>query len=50
MRHGPSLDSLQTDYCAINSQDDMVALARQMLALPPIGRMSLAEYAGQSNY
>ncbi|RPF71964.1 hypothetical protein [Aurantiacibacter spongiae] len=34
-----ALDIMRTGYCAINSQDDLLALARAMAALPPLGTL-----------
>jgi hypothetical protein len=36
-RGGPSLDILLTRYCAISSQDEMLALARRMAKRRPLG-------------
>ena len=41
LRRGPSLDIARTDYCAINSQADLIALAREMATLPPLGRLEV---------
>lgn len=40
-RHGPDLDVFGTSYCAVNSQADMVALARRMLQQPQLGVMEV---------
>ncbi|HEX4695661.1 hypothetical protein [Sphingomonas sp.] len=40
-RDPPNLDILITKYCAINSRDDLLALARRMVKLPPLGTLTL---------
>jgi len=39
MRKGPNLDVWLTRYCSINSQAEMVSLARRMASLPPLATM-----------
>lgn len=36
LRHGPSLDSWRTDYCAVSSRARLLALAKRMAKLPPL--------------
>lgn len=43
VRKGPSLDAWITSYCAINSQGELLALARKMARLPPIGTLQFIE-------
>ena len=45
MRGGTNLSILLTGYCAINSREELIQLARHMARLPPLGRMTLAEPA-----
>jgi len=44
-RGGVPLSILLTAYCAINSRQDLIQLARRMARLPPLGRIALAEPA-----
>jgi len=46
VRSGPNLSILLTDYCSINSQKDLIRLAKNMLKRPPLGRL---EYIEQKN-
>ncbi|WP_337186549.1 hypothetical protein [Phenylobacterium sp.] len=39
LRQGEPLDILITRYCGINSKHELVAMARRMAKLPPLGRM-----------
>lgn len=41
-RDPPNLDILITRYCAINSRGDLLALARRMVKLPPLGTLTWA--------
>lgn len=45
VRDGPALDIILTRYCSINSQRGLLALARQMAALPAAGVMSFEREA-----
>lgn len=38
-----NLDVWTNRYCAINSQDDLLALAKDMFELPPLGMLELVE-------
>lgn len=38
-REGQELSILLTGYCAINTQDELIALARRMLLRPPLARL-----------
>ncbi|HWK37078.1 MAG TPA: hypothetical protein VNR91_12535, partial [Sphingomonas sp.] len=40
VRKGPSLDILQTRYCAINSKAALRALARRMVERPPLATLT----------
>lgn len=39
-REGPDLSILITRYCAINSKEELIELARQMASRPPLGRLT----------
>jgi hypothetical protein len=39
IRKGPPLDIWKTRYCSINSQGELIALARRMARLPPVGTL-----------
>ncbi|MEO1240818.1 MAG: hypothetical protein AAFX54_02830 [Pseudomonadota bacterium] len=39
VRMGPDLDILNTRYCAINSQQDLLALTKAMAKRPPLGTL-----------
>lgn len=41
LRRGEPLDILITRYCNITTKAELVAIARRMTALPPLGRMRL---------
>ena len=43
MRGGMNLSILLTGYCAIDSREELIQLARRMARLPPLGRIALAE-------
>lgn len=43
IRDGGGIDILPTRYCAINSRNDLVALARAMGRLKPLGTITLEE-------
>lgn len=42
-RRGKDMDILLTSYCAINDRQSLIALARRMAKLPPLGTLSLVE-------
>lgn len=39
VRDGASIDIFLTDYCAVNSQEDLVRIARRMARLAPVAAM-----------
>lgn len=41
VRAGPAIDIARTDYCAINSRNELINLARRMVRLPPVGHLDL---------
>jgi hypothetical protein len=43
VRDAGPLDILHTSYCAINSQSELVNLAREMARRPPLGTLALVE-------
>ncbi|MBO6506515.1 MAG: hypothetical protein JJ850_00365 [Kordiimonadaceae bacterium] len=43
LREGPSLDILPTRYCAINSKQDLVSLAKKMAILKPAGELKFVD-------
>ena len=43
MRRAETLTGWVTDYCVINSREDMLSPARDMLALEPLGTLTLEE-------
>jgi hypothetical protein len=43
VRKTESIDILLTDYCAVNSPSDLVALARKMAKLPPLASLIWVE-------
>ncbi|WP_066812825.1 hypothetical protein [Sphingomonas asaccharolytica] len=43
IRRIKSIDVFLTGYCAINSRSDLVALARRMARLPPLGQLTFVE-------
>jgi len=43
LRTGGSIDSFLTDYCAINTREDMIALAHSMAKLEPLGELKWAQ-------
>jgi hypothetical protein len=49
IRKGPSLDIWKTQYCSINSQSELIALARRMARLPPIGAVQFVEASPERN-
>ncbi len=44
-REGPQMDVWNTRYCAINSRAELIALAKAMVKLPPLGKL---DYAGEA--
>lgn len=45
VRHGSGLSILLTRYCAINSREELVRLARRMSRRPPLGRLTFVASA-----
>jgi len=43
MRGGTNLSILLTGYCAVESREALIQLARRMARLPPLGRLVLAD-------
>jgi hypothetical protein len=47
-REGKGLDVWRTNYCAINSREELLTLARKMLRLPPLGTLTLISTPDES--
>ena len=43
IRSGPNLSILKTDYCSINSKEELLRLAKKMLKKPPLGILEYVE-------
>ena len=42
-RKGKTIDTFLTGYCAVNSRDDLIAMARSMAKRPPLGTLTWVE-------